>query len=139
MSQQRHLETLKKRAIDKERPAVTVGDETYEFQSVVWGGASPLVSLVDPRGSSSWKTAAEWTRLGAKFAGRSRSLAKAPATSTQKRLQREAQREALLQTIEDTRVQASMARHHGTRPGEKTAAELEHKIMELLDQMTGAR
>jgi hypothetical protein len=79
MSQQRHLETLRERAMRGERPAVTVGNATYEFSGVVWGGASPRVQLIDPSGTPVSRSAAEWTRMGAKFVGRSRSLARATA------------------------------------------------------------
>lgn len=75
MSQQRHLETLRARKIAGERPVVRVGDVDHEFLSVGWGGASPLVTLADPAGRSATKTAAQWTKDGARLVGRSRDLA----------------------------------------------------------------
>lgn len=80
MSQQRQLETLRARRQAGERPVVRVGDDDYEFAGVVWGGASPLVSLLDPSGRQIARTAAEWTRGGARFLGRSRDLAKVRAS-----------------------------------------------------------
>jgi len=76
MSQQRHLETLRARKSAGERPVVRVGEHDHEFLSVSWGGASPLVTLASPGGQATARTAAQWTRDGARFLGRSRDLAR---------------------------------------------------------------
>jgi hypothetical protein len=73
----RALETLQGRRSGGERPVVSVGGADYEFAGVMFGGSSPLVWLIDPQGTRVAKTAADWSRLGVSFRGRSRDLGKA--------------------------------------------------------------
>ncbi len=75
MTQQHVLEQLSARVRSGGRPVVRVGDLDYEFKAVSFGGSSPLVQLADGSGVVSSRTAAQWTKAGAKFAARSRDLA----------------------------------------------------------------
>lgn len=134
MSQQRQLETLKERARAGERPAVTVDGETYEFSSVVWGGASPLVGLIDPHGATTWKTAAEWTRNGAKFAARSRSLAKV-TRPTRPRPSHAGTRVAVREVMVPVPT-SPVARV--AEPTHKTRSQLDLEIEELLESDEGS-
>ena len=45
---------------------VPIGDVIYFFKAVRFGGTSPSVYMVRD-GEGTWKTAAEWKRLGAKW------------------------------------------------------------------------
>ncbi len=48
-------------------PTVKVDGVPYEILTVLWGGSSPRVCLIHPGVGPVWKTAAEWTRLKARF------------------------------------------------------------------------
>lgn len=73
-TQQRVLQVLAHRFDSGERPAVDVRGQVWEFGGVIFGGVSPGVALISPDGRRVSRSAAAWTKVGAKFVARSRDL-----------------------------------------------------------------